>query len=124
LAGFEVSTYGRFSDVHRGPGNQAKRHILQSIAARLKPGTPFILAGNRFAYASKPLLLAAWGERWRMKGTTPDQIKAKLGTILQGADPPDSDDAVVALLAGAGFKQPIQFFSSLFWGAWLAHRAS
>ena len=110
--------------LHHLPDDEAKRDVLQSVGARLKPGAPFILAGNRFAYASKPLLLAAWAERWRMKGTAPDEIKAKLGTILHGAHPPDSDDAVIALLAGAGFEQPIQFFSSLFWGAWLAYRAS
>ena len=109
--------------LHHQPGDEAKRALLQSLGARLKPGAPLILAGNRYAYASKPLLLAAWGERWRMKGAGPDEVKAKLGTILQGADPPHSDAAVAALLADAGFEQPEQFFSSLFWGAWLARRA-
>lgn len=108
--------------LHHLPGDDAKRAILRSLAVRLKPGAPLILAGNRYAYASQPLLLAAWGERWRMHGATPEEVKAKLGKILQGADPPHSEEAVAALLAQSGFEPPTRFFSSLFWGAWLARR--
>jgi len=108
--------------LHHLPGDDAKRAILRSLAARLKPGAPLILAGNRFAYASQPLLLAAWGQRWRMKGATPDEVEAKLSKILQGADPPHSEEAVADLLAETGFGPPTRFFSSLFWGAWLARR--
>lgn len=108
--------------LHHLPGDDAKRSILKAIASRLKPGAPFIVAGNRHAYTSRPLLLNAWGERWRMHGATPDEVKAKLGKILQGADPPASDEAVHALLADAGFDAPQCFFSSLFWGAWIARK--
>lgn len=82
-----------------------------------------ILAGNHYAYASEPLLLKAWGERWRMQGATADEVKTKLGKILQGADPPHSEAAVFALLANSGFETPQRFFSSLFWGAWIAFKA-
>ncbi|WP_342361622.1 class I SAM-dependent methyltransferase [Terrarubrum flagellatum] len=108
--------------LHHLSGDEAKRAILSSIATRLKPGAPLILAGNRYAYASQPLLLKAWGERWRMNGATPDEVQAKLGKILQGADPPHSDADVAKLLEGAGFSAPLQFFSSLFWGAWIARK--
>lgn len=108
--------------LHHLPGDDAKSSILKSISTRLKPGAPFILAGNHYAYSSQPLLLAAWGERWRMNGASPDEVKSKLDKILQGADPPHSEEAVALLLKNAGFDQPIRFFSSLFWGAWLAHR--
>lgn len=109
--------------LHHLPGDEAKRAILASIAARLKPGAPFILAGNHYAYASEPLLLKAWGERWRMNGASADEVKAKLGRILQGADPPHGEEAVAALLRDAGFTAPKRFFSSLFWGAWLTQKA-
>lgn len=109
--------------LHHQPGDGAKRALLGSLAARLKPGAPLILAGNRYAYASQPLLLAAWAERWRMHGASAEEVKAKHGKILQGADPPRSDEAVTLLLAQAGFERPILFFSSLVWGAWLARRA-
>lgn len=110
--------------LHHQRGDEAKLALLKSIAARLKPGAPLILAGNRYSYASKPLLLAAWGERWRMNGATPDEVKAKLGVILQGADPPTSEEAVVALLDKSGFESPVEFFSSLFWAAWFTRRSA
>jgi tRNA (cmo5U34)-methyltransferase len=109
--------------LHHLPGDEAKRAILRSLASRLKPRAPLILAGNHYAYASQPLLLAAWGERWRMQGATQEEIRAKLGKILQGADPPHSEAAVASLLQEAGFDPPTRFFSSLFWGAWLTRRS-
>jgi tRNA (cmo5U34)-methyltransferase len=108
--------------LHHLPGDDAKRAILRSIAARLKPGAPLILAGNHHAYASKPLFLQAWGERWRMHGAAEDEIDSKLAKILQGADPPPSEEAVATLLDAGGFDAPARFFSSLFWGAWIAWR--
>ncbi|WP_413988011.1 class I SAM-dependent methyltransferase [Labrys okinawensis] len=107
--------------LHHLPGDELKRAILKAIAPRLKPGAPLILAGNRHAYVSKPLFLAAWGERWRMHGAGPAEIEAKLGRIREGADPPASDEAVATLLAEAGFGVPQLFFSSLFWGGWITH---
>jgi tRNA (cmo5U34)-methyltransferase len=119
--GFDAATL--IGVLHHLPGETAKLGILRAIAARLKPGAPLILAGNRFAYASQPLLLAAWGERWRMQGASAAEVQAKLGKILQGADPPESEAAVTGLLAAAGFGTPVWFFSSLFWGACLARRS-
>lgn len=108
--------------LHHLPGDDAKRAILDAIAARVKPGGAFILAGNYRAYADEPLLLSAWAERWRMRGATPEEVKKKLGKILEGADPPASEQIVFDMLADAGFKRPQRFFSSLFWGAWIAFR--
>jgi tRNA (cmo5U34)-methyltransferase len=119
---FDASTL--IGVLHHLPGDAAKRDILASLAARLKPGAPLILAGNRYAYASQPLLLAAWGRRWSMHGATSEEVEAKLGKILQGADPPHSEETVAALLAEAGFEAPLRFFSSLFWGAWIARRST
>jgi tRNA (cmo5U34)-methyltransferase len=108
--------------LHHLPGDDAKRAMLKATADRIAPGAPLILASNRYAYASKPLLLAAWGERWRMHGATSEEVKAKLGKILEGADPPPSDNSVFELFDTAGFEHPESFFSSLFWGAWIAWR--
>lgn len=105
--------------LHHLNGDEPKLAILRSIQARLKPGAPLILAGNHYAYASQPLLLAAWGQRWRQQGANAEEVRAKLGKILQGADPPHSEAAVQALLHEAGFGEATRFFSSLFWGAWL-----
>lgn len=110
--------------LHHLGGDDAKRRILQSIEARLEPGAPLIVAGNHHAYASEPLLLAAWGQRWRQHGASPDEVKVKLGKILQGADPPHSEAAVQKLLHEAGFGAATRFFSNLFWGAWLTTKTA
>lgn len=109
--------------LHHLPGDAAKRAILVALARRLRPGAPLILACNHQTYASQPLLLAAWGERWRQQGAGPEEVEAKRAKILQGADPPPSEQSVADLLRESGFAPPLRFFSSLFWGAWLARRA-
>lgn len=108
--------------LHHLQGDDAKRAILSAIAMRLKPGGAFILAGNYRTYSKEPLMLSAWAERWRMRGSTPDEVEKKLGKILESADPPATEQVVFDMLADAGFKQPQRFFSSLFWGAWVAFR--
>jgi hypothetical protein len=59
-------------------------------------------------YANQPLILAAWRERWRVQGASAEEVKAKLGKILRGADPPNSEAEVISLLDGVG--QPIRLF--------------
>ena len=121
-ASFDAATL--IGVLHHLGGDEAKQQILRSIQARLKPGAPLIVAGNHYAYASQPLLLQAWSQRWRQQGATADEVQAKLGKILQGADPPHSEAAVQALLHGAGFGDATRFFSSLFWSAWLTCKLS
>lgn len=108
--------------LHHLPKQAEKQQVLADIAARLKPGAPFILACNYAIYAERPLFLSAWGERWRMAGESGEAIAARLGRIRQGAVPPASEEAVLALLAEAGFEAPQRFFCSLFWGAWISFR--
>jgi tRNA (cmo5U34)-methyltransferase len=109
--------------LHHLPGDAVKQDILAQIAIRLLPGAPLVIAGNYRAYASQPLLMAAWANRWRMNGAGPDEVQSKMSKILQGAEPPRSEEAVIALLTGAGFETPLRFFASLFWGAWLARHS-
>lgn len=110
--------------LHHLPGDEAKNDILAQIAMRLKPGAPLVVAGNYRAYASQPLLMAAWANRWRMNGAGEEELQSKMNKILQGAEPPLSENAVFTLLSNVGFEDPVRFFSSLFWGAWLARYAS
>ncbi len=108
--------------LHHLKGDAAKEDLLAQIAMRLRPGAPLVVAGNYRAYASHPLFMAAWATRWRMNGSGPEEVKAKMSKILEGAEPPRSEEAVIALLTEAGFEEPVRFFASLFWGAWLARR--
>lgn len=109
--------------LHHLPGDPAKLEILRAIARRLKPGAPLILACNRGRYREKPMFLAAWANRWRMAGTPKEKIETKMGRILEGADPSPSDREIEALLAATDFGASELFFSSLFWGGWIARRS-
>ncbi|NML43304.1 class I SAM-dependent methyltransferase [Ramlibacter sp. G-1-2-2] len=108
--------------LHHVPGIEAKMELLRSVADRLPSGAPLILAGNAHAYASRPLLLKAWAQRWRMFGAGPEEVQAKLGKILHGAEPPESEAHALQMLEQAGFERAERFFSSLFWTAWIAFR--
>ncbi len=108
--------------LHHLSDDAAKQDILAQISMRLEPEAPFVIAGNYRAYASQPLLMAAWANRWRMNGAEPEEIRSKMNKILQGAEPPRSEEAVISLLTDAGFEDPVRFFASLFWGAWFTRR--
>jgi tRNA (cmo5U34)-methyltransferase len=109
--------------LHHLQGDAAKASLLREIAARLKPGAPFVLGANYRAYESEPLLLAAWQERWRLYGATGAELAEKFGRITQDVDPPASEEAVIDLLRDAGFSDSRRFFSSLFWGSWIARKS-
>ncbi|TNE34902.1 MAG: class I SAM-dependent methyltransferase [Alphaproteobacteria bacterium] len=110
--------------LHHLPDDELKRETLMEVSRRLAPDAPFVIAGNYRTYTAEPLLMAAWANRWRMKGADTDEVQAKMGKILQGAEPPRSEAAVFDLLAKTGFEAPVRFFASLFWGAWLARRVA
>ena len=119
-AAFDAATL--IGVLHHLPQQQAKDDILRAVAGRLKPGAPFILACNRCAYESQPLFLAAWAQRWRLAGASDAEVQAKLARIRQGAVPPASEAEVESMLEAAGFHQPLRFFSSLFWSAWIVFK--
>jgi tRNA (cmo5U34)-methyltransferase len=110
--------------LHHLPDDAVKQETLAHIATRLREGAPIVVAGNYRAYASQPLLMAAWMNRWRMSGAQLEEIQSKMKKILEGAEPPQSEEAVVSLLTDAGFEDVLRFFGSLFWGAWIARRTT
>ncbi len=89
--------------LHHVKDDADKTALLRDIAVRLRPGGSMVLAGNYRAYASEPLLLAAWANRWRLAGGDEDEVRRKRDTIMRGAVPPESEDKVASLLMGAGF---------------------
>lgn len=108
--------------LHHIEGDEAKLATLRGIAERLKPDAPLVLASHHGSYVEEPLLLGALAERWRINGATPEQIAAKRLKIQEATDSPRSEEAVFALLAAAGFGRPVRYFTSLFWGAWVARK--
>ena len=68
---------------------------------------------------TRPLLVIAGAG----SGKTNTLAHRVANVILQGADPPGSEQVIADFLTEAGFGPPSLFFSSLFWGAWIAYRA-
>ena len=108
--------------LHHVRGDVAKLQLLRGIAARLKPGAPFVLGGNVGVYADDRLLCEAWRARWRQHGAA-DEGEARFKRITADVDPPRSEAAQAELLATAGFGAPKRFFGSLFWGGWIVTKA-
>ncbi|MEO6802839.1 MAG: class I SAM-dependent methyltransferase [Granulicella sp.] len=102
--------------LHHIKAGEDKLDLLKAIAERLRPNSPMILACNYLRYESEPLFLSAWQQRWKMAGISSDEASRKLGKILEGARPVESEEEVDSLLAQAGFKRTKRFFSSLFLG--------
>ncbi|MDM0074851.1 class I SAM-dependent methyltransferase [Variovorax sp. J2P1-59] len=110
--------------LHHIPSDEGKDTLLRELAERLHPGAPLVIACNRCVYESQPLFLEAWACRWRMAGASEEEVAAKLAKIRLGAVPPASEAEVEAKLAAAGFDNPLRFFSSLFWSAWIAFKST
>lgn len=63
-------------------------------------------------------------EHLDMLGVDPTRLLTRAAWIERfGREHASPIECRTSLLTQAGFERPILFFSSLFWGAWLAHRA-
>jgi tRNA (cmo5U34)-methyltransferase len=111
-----------FGVFHHISGDEEKQKLVDTIARCLKPGAPFFLSGNRYKYSERPVFLKAWGNRWRLRGWSPEVVAKKLATIVEGAAPPGSEEEVEAFLDRAGFRGHTKYFSSLFWGSWMTFK--
>lgn len=109
--------------LHHVPGDDAKIATLRGIAVRLSSGAPLILASHHGRFSEQPLLMDAWAERSRMHGASSEQADAMKEKLRDSLDAPPSEDSVTGLLHAAGFGPPLRYFTSLFWGAWVARRA-
>ncbi len=108
-----------FGVLHHLRGDVAKRSILEALVSRMREGAPVVVAGNRYEYSSKPLLLNAWKQRWLFAGEAPERIDHMLARITLAADPPHSNEDFEAYLERAGVEELQQFFCSLFFAAWI-----
>lgn len=108
--------------LHHVTGDDAKLATLRGIADRLHDRALLVLASHHGRYAEQPLLLDAMAERLRLNGMTHEQIARMRQRLHDETDAPASEDAIIDLLDAAGFSRPLRYFTSLFWGAWIAHK--
>jgi tRNA (cmo5U34)-methyltransferase len=110
--------------LHHLPDAASRVDLLAATARRLVPGAPLILGGNYRTYDSAPLLRTAWRQRWRQHDVAAEEAEAQFNRITGGVVPPASEAEVERLLVEAGFGRTTRFFSSLFWGGWIAFKAT
>lgn len=109
--------------MHFLPDDGAKLELLQSIAERLKPGAPLLLADLHGDPAASAFdrLLAAWKRRVVDAVGDRPEVSESFGKIREDiAFVPEA--RIFALLDEAGFDAPFRFWGGLLFGGWIARR--
>ncbi|MDI1445962.1 class I SAM-dependent methyltransferase [Polyangium sp. 6x1] len=100
--------------LHHLPGDEARIGILREIAARLKPGAPFVM-GCR---AGNVPILRAVEERRSMSNGVPPEMMEQRRKILNALKVP-SEEEVFGLLSQAGFVEPRFVFGEMHFKVWV-----
>jgi tRNA (cmo5U34)-methyltransferase len=100
-----------------------RRALLAETAKRLVPGAPLLIALPCTSLDDDDLFVKAWRKRLASQGVAAVDIEQHLDVVM-ARTAVTSKAQVRALLAETGFTKPRQYFASLFFRAWLTHRAS
>ncbi|GAB4198718.1 MAG: class I SAM-dependent methyltransferase [Coleofasciculaceae cyanobacterium] len=107
--------------MHFLPDDGSKLNYLQAIAARLKPGSPFLLVdmqGDKQSDSFK-LLFAGWQTRARLAGMEPERL-TELACRVEQHLPCIPESRTLELLAQAKFKNVARFYTAFIVTGWLA----
>ncbi|MGY4691083.1 class I SAM-dependent methyltransferase [Salibacterium sp. K-3] len=99
-----------------------KRHLLQSIRKRLKPGAPFVLVSAYGEVDSSELQnrLNVWKSFGVDAGRDPDHMDEMTGKLKEQVSfLPESQ--IEQLLAASGFTNITRFYSTGIMGGWMCH---
>ena len=102
--------------LHHVEGEAARLELLRELARRLKPGAPLVV-GCRIGM--DPELLNVELRRWRAYGTPREELERRRERF-KALRPIESDAALFAMLAQAGFITPKPLFISLQFKVFLA----
>ncbi|AKQ70541.1 SAM-dependent methyltransferase [Myxococcus hansupus] len=102
--------------LHHVEGEAARLELLREVARRLKPGAPLVV-GCRIGM--DPELLNVELRRWRAYGTPREELERRRERFM-ALKPIESDAALFAMLAQAGFVTPKPLFISLQFKVFLA----
>ena len=103
------------------PNDRARHALLESVAVRLKPGSPFVFT---LAYAD-PMgerFDSPWKAYQRGMGQNADEIDALFRQVRAPDFYMPSESMVADLLTGSGFTPPKRFFQAYFFGGWMSMR--
>ncbi|WNZ26129.1 class I SAM-dependent methyltransferase [Leptolyngbya sp. NK1-12] len=107
--------------MHFLPDDGSKLDYLQAIAARLKPGSPFLLVdlqGDKQSDAFK-LLVEGWQTRARLAGMEPQRLTEFVNRMQQHL-PCIPESRTLELLQQTGFKNAVRFYTAFMFSGWLA----
>jgi tRNA (cmo5U34)-methyltransferase len=108
--------------MHFLPDDGSKLRLLESIARRLKSGSPFILADGFGEKDSETFnrTVSAWKTFVKARGVDPQTVEDGFsGQILKRLQFVP-EERIEALLAEAGFEKPSRFYTGFLYGGWVA----
>jgi len=118
---FDVATL--FNVMHFLPDDGAKLGLLESVAARLRPGGHLVMV-DLYGDSSTPefeCLLEVWRRYMLIRGLLPEEREVFLERLRTGCHfVPKA--RILELLADAGFDDVIQFYRGLLYGGWIARK--
>lgn len=102
----------------------AKLALLRSVAERLAPGAPLVLADLHGDPGTDGFrrLEAAWRRRLLDRGMPPGDVDGMLRRVAESVAFVPAE-RIAALLGEAGFEEAVSFFRGLLFGGWVARRA-
>jgi tRNA (cmo5U34)-methyltransferase len=100
----------------------AQLELLREVAKRLKRGAPLLVALPCTDLDDEDLFVRAWHRRLQTQGVTAADVERDLA-IESTITTPANAEQVKLLLEEAGFEKPRLYFASLFFKAWVLHRA-
>lgn len=108
---------------HFLPDGGPKLELLRSIADRLRPGAPLVLADMHGTPGSPEFrrLFGAWGHRLATLGMPDEEIDAMLGGLPEVIQFVPAS-RIEGLLDEAGFGEVMAFFQMLVVGGWVARK--
>lgn len=109
--------------LHFVPDDGSKLALLKSVARRLRPGAPLVLADmNEDPRSARyQRLLGVWA-RWQIaQGIDATEVDKGLAHVRRDIHFV-TEDRLTALLAEAGFTPPERFFGAFLFGGYVTHR--
>ena len=118
---FDAATL--FNVLHFLPDDGSKAALLADIARRLRPGGVFVLFDLHGGATPEEHEhhLSAWRRYWRVRGMTPDEMRAFDERIREGIHFVPASRAV-ELAREAGLGEARRFYKSLLYGGWTFRR--
>ena len=97
-------------------GDEAKLATLKEISARLKPGAPLVIVTVVGDDLNEDFV-KIWRAHQVESGSTPDEI-AGVETNIRASVQPVPETRLLELLDEAGFRDPLRFYSAIWFTGW------